>query len=110
VTRATLADRLYEALLAERGVEERKSRFSDRQALWVDGMEFVHMHGRDASIRLTRKTISAERARLRSDPRVAIEGPDWILVRLARADDLALAIELGRAAVAATRGRSSPGR
>ena len=105
MTRATLADRLYEALLAERGIEERKSRFSDRPALWVDGMEFVHMHGRRASIRLTRKGIAAERARMRANRRVAVEGPDWILVRLAHAGDLALAIELAPQAIGASRAR-----
>ena len=101
----TLADELYEALLAELGVEERKSRFSDKPALWVDGMEFVHMHGRKASIRLTRKGIAADRARIKTDPRFELEGPDWVLVRLTTRADLETAVELGRSAIAHTRGR-----
>jgi hypothetical protein len=44
---------------------------------------------------LTRKVVSAHRARLKADDRIEVRGSsDWIGLRVARAADVALAVEL----------------
>lgn len=59
-------------------VEERPSQFHGEPALWIDGREFVHMHGeRWIEIRLTGKLITGiddERALRRS------RTSDWVMV------------------------------
>jgi hypothetical protein len=100
-----LADRLVSAILEVRGVEEAPSQFSAVPALWIDGREFVNLHPGIVHIRLTRKTISAMRAALKQDSRIDLRSTDWITVQLGSAKDLAVVLDLARAAAEANRAR-----
>ncbi len=59
------AGRLLERLLELPAAEAAPSRLTGGPALWVEGREFLHLHGDEAEIRLTRKLISQL-----DDPRV----------------------------------------
>jgi hypothetical protein len=89
------------ALLAELqqlpDVEERPSQFADIPAFWIDGREFLHLHGPYVEIRLTRKRI----ARL-DDERVAQRArtSDWVIVP---AGERELVVRLAREALEANR-------
>ena len=90
---------LLAALAQLPSVEQRRSQFADIPALWIDGREFLHVHGADVEIRLTRKEI----ARL-DDERVAqrARASDWVIVPAAERD---LIHELARTALEANRRR-----
>ena len=109
-----LRTRVRAALLALEGVEESPSAFRDAPAFWVNGKEIAHLDADDAlDLRLTRKVISARRARLKADPRVTLRrsGGDWVEVRFAAEDDLELVAELAALAAAAHRPSSGgPGK
>ena len=79
-------------------VEERPSQFHGEPALWIDGREFVHMHGPDwVEVRLTAKLINRlddERAMRRS------RTSDWVMIEARHAD---LIVELARRALDANR-------
>ena len=89
--------RLLAELAELPAVEQRRSQFADIPALWVDGREFLHVHGADVEIRLTCKEI----ARL-DDERIAqrARASDWVIVPAAERD---LIRELARKAVEANR-------
>lgn len=62
------------------GAELRPSQFHGEPALWIDGREFVHVHGRDVvEIRLTRRLI----AKL-DEPRAPARArhSDWVVVEV----------------------------
>lgn len=79
-------------------VEERPSQFHGQPALWIDGREFLHLHGDDVvEIRLTRPLIAQlddERAAARA------RYSDWVIVRAEHHD---LVRELARRALDANR-------
>jgi hypothetical protein len=78
-------------------VEERTSQFAEIPALWIDGREFLHVHGDQVEIRLTRKLIT----RL-DEPRAAQRArtSDWVIVN---ASEEALVLDLARRALDANR-------
>ena len=65
-------------------------------AYWVNAKQLANPVSDDElAIRLTRKVISAHRARLKADERVELRGSsDWVGVLVARPADVALAVEL----------------
>ena len=78
--------------------EERPSQFHGEPALWIDGREFLHVHGPErVEIRLTRKLI----ARL-DEPRAPARTrtSDWVIVAAAEHD---LVLDLARRAASANR-------
>ncbi len=79
------------------GVEQAPSQFNGSPALWIDGREFVHFHGDDVEIRLTRKLI-----RRVDDPAVVerTRTSDWVVVPAAEADKV---VALARDALEAYR-------
>ena len=78
-------------------------------AWWVNAKQMANPVGEDElAVRLTRKVISRERARLKADERVEIRGSsDWIGVLVRKPADVALAVEL--AAMAAEQYRPAAG-
>ena len=88
---------LVEELRALPDVEEAPSRWTGGPAFWIDGLEFVHFHGDDVEIRVTRRLL----ARL-DDERVTRRArtSDWVVVP-ARERDLVL--DLAAAALEANR-------
>jgi hypothetical protein len=100
-----LTDRFASGLLSLPGVEEGKSRFGPRDAFFVAGREFAHVH-RDGEIdlRLTRPFIAERREGLEDDSRVLLRrSSDWLTVRYFSAADVRFALELGRVAYEANR-------
>jgi hypothetical protein len=77
---------LVERLRKLPGVEEAVSRFTQGPAFRIDGREFVHFHGDEVEIRLTRRLI-----RELDDPRVYRRTPhsEWVGVPVAE-EELAL--------------------
>jgi Family of unknown function (DUF5519) len=79
------------------GVEVAPSQWTGEPALWVDGREIAHAHGRHVEIRLTGRLINAlddERAMRRA------RTSDWVLVDERERE---LILELARRAVEANR-------
>ncbi len=89
---------LWERLRELPDVEERPSQFHGEPALWIDGREFVHLHGpRWVEIRLTARLIDRiddERAIRRS------RTSDWVMVDVEYGD---FALEVARLALDANR-------
>src|SRR4029453_10748107 len=106
---ATLHDRLWRALTAIDGADEGSSVFAEDdtwRALWVNGKQITNFRSDDViEVRLTKKAISAERGRLKADPRVELRknSSDWLKVRYSRPADIALVRELVEIAVEAHR-------
>lgn len=99
-----LGSSLASAILAMPGVEEHPSRFnSARSAFWVGRREFAHVERGHIDLRLTRKQISARRAALKVDDRVALRGGDWLEIAVRTVRDLRFVIDLVRAALQANR-------
>ena len=92
-----MTDRLLQTLRQLPDVEERRSQFAEIPAFWIDGREFLHLHGDEVEIRLTQKLIS----RL-DEPRAAqrSRSSDWLIVN---AGEEKLVLELARAALEANR-------
>jgi hypothetical protein len=67
-----------------------------REALFVDSRQMAMILEREVSLRLSWPIIREHRARLRSDPRVAIprSGSDWITVKFDSAKDIPFVVEL----------------
>jgi hypothetical protein len=84
-------------LLAIDGVVESPGIFGEGDAFWVNGKQMANFTGDDSiELRLTRKLISANRARLKDDPRMTLrKSSDWLGVRFQAAADVALVLELG---------------
>ena len=109
---ATVEQRAWKALAAIEDFDEGASIFSgdDRdRAYFVNGTQVANIAEGGIALRLTRKVISAHRARFKEDPRVLLlrSGSDWIGVRPARVTDIDLVVELGR--LAADVHRPAPG-
>jgi hypothetical protein len=88
---------VIEELSSIPGVEVAPSQWTGEPALWVDGREIVHAHGKHIEIRLTGKLINAldnERAMRRA------RTSDWVLVDKRERE---LILELARKAVEANR-------
>jgi hypothetical protein len=91
-------DELLAQLAELPDVEQRPSQFNGEPAFWIDGREFVHLHGDQwIEVRLTGKLINRlddERALRRS------RTSDWVMVDVQHAD---LIVELARWALEANR-------
>ncbi len=89
------------------GVEEGRSQFGDFPALWVDGREFLHLHGDGAvDVRLTRGEIRRRRDDLAEDARVYFRrssSADWVHVLGRDDEDASFVVGLARAAAGANR-------
>jgi luciferase-like monooxygenase len=91
-------ERLAERLRELPGVEEAPSQFNrDLSAFWIDGREFVHFHGGEIEIRLTRRLISKL-----DDDRVyqRARNSEWVALSAREVD---LALDLARRARDANR-------
>ena len=68
----------------------------DDEAYWVNAKQMANPVGEDElAVRLTRKVISRERARLKADERVTLRGSsDWLALAVRKPPDVALAVEL----------------
>lgn len=103
----TLA-RMQEQLGRIEGVVEAKSRFSDRAAWWIDGMEIAHFDNENVlDIRLTAPLIRARRQELNEHPEIEFRrssGADWIEISIQDLASERLALQLVSDAAAAHRG------
>jgi hypothetical protein len=98
--------RVRTLLLAIDGVAESAGAFTDAPAFWVNGKEVAHWHGDDAlEVRLTKRVISEQRARLKADPRIELRrnASDWLTINLGSPKDVDLVAELAELAAAAHR-------
>jgi hypothetical protein len=77
----------------------------DDPAYWVNAKQMANPVGDDElAIRLTRKVVSSQRARLKADERVELRGSsDWIGVAVRKPADVAFAVELAELAAAVYR-------
>lgn len=94
------------------GVAAGEGAFTPGPALWVGAREVAHIDADGAlDLRLTRRVLSQRRAALRADGRVRLRpsGSDWCEVVVATPDDVAFALELVAAAVAANLATAPPG-
>jgi hypothetical protein len=89
-------DALRQRLLAIPGVDEKPSRWGADPAFWIAGREFVHCHGDQAEVRVTRSLMTDAL----SDPQVIrrTRTSDWVQVPIAATDLIA---SLAERAVAA---------
>ena len=90
--------RLLDELRKLPDAEEAPSQWTGEPAFWIDGREFVHLHGDDeVEIRLTRRLITTL-----DDERVwrRTRTSDWVGTRTEHVD---LVVELARRALAANR-------
>lgn len=81
-----------------REAEERPSQFHGEPAFWIDGREFVHVHGETlVEIRLTRPLL-----RGLDEPRAPARArtSDWVIVETRHSD---LVLDLARRALDANR-------
>jgi hypothetical protein len=102
----SLRRRVRTRLLAIDGVVEGGGAFTDGPAFWVNGKEVAHWHGDDAlELRLTKRVISEQRARLKADPRIELRRntSDWLMITVVSPKDVDLAVELAELAAAAHR-------
>jgi len=106
---ATLTQRVWRALRAIPDMAEGSSVFADDdtvRAFYVDGTQVVNLLDDEIfEVRVTRKVISAHRARLKADSRVELRRgtSDWITVRAGSPRDIPFLVELGELAAAAHR-------
>ena len=110
--RVDLAALLDAALLGRSGVQKRRSRFSEANAYWVDGHEFLHFHDDGAvDVRLTRACIRAHRGVLETDPAVVRRSPssDWVEYVVSKGTP-EIAVRLATLAWEANRDTRSPSR
>ena len=96
------SDWIVNSLLANPGVEERKSRFADRTALSFRGVEFFHLDKPGlADVRLGRKAIRSNMDALRSDPRIELRSTasDWVQVRFRTQKDAECVLSWAKVAI-----------
>jgi hypothetical protein len=102
-----IAKRVWGALGTIEGFEEGSSIFSndDADRAWfVDGTQVANIVGGDTlGLRLTRRNISALRARLKADPHIELRRSDWIRIRLEPDVNLEWIRELAETTAAAHR-------
>ncbi|HVM10527.1 MAG TPA: hypothetical protein VM345_18860 [Acidimicrobiales bacterium] len=111
-TRAARVRKLWKRLGTVDGFMEGASIFSDSdddRAYFVNGTQVANLVGDSVALRLTRKVVSAHRARLKAEPSVDLlrSGSDWIGVSVTTARDADLVLEL--AALVAEAHLPSPG-
>lgn len=97
-----VGDWIVNQLLSRTGVEERRSRFADRAALFFRGSEFFHLDEPGlADVRLGRRTIRSRIEELRSDHRIELRAgsSDWIQLRFASQEDAESVITWAQAAL-----------
>lgn len=96
VRSSALSDELVSRLLSIPGIEERKSRFQDSDALWYAGKEFLHFDRSDlVDLRLGRRVIRAHRESSLKDKRISTrDQSDWLNVRISTPEDVELIVEL----------------
>jgi hypothetical protein len=103
VSGQSIIDTLREELLRLDGVSESGSRFVDRPAFWVNGVEIAHFDSDTApgvavlDIRLTKTVIRELRSELRDEPSVTFRrssSSDWIEVTVAEDESRVLAVRL----------------
>ena len=90
------------------GVEVGKSRFGNRPAYFVDGVEFVHFHSpRELDVRLTRRFQRIGGPMLRADARIGFRkaNSEWVTLTVAIDADLEFAREVVKMAWQANRRR-----
>jgi hypothetical protein len=89
-------DALRQRLLALPGVNERPSRWGADPAFWIARREFLHCHGDQAEVRVTRSLMTEAL----SDPRVIrrTRTSDWVQVPITETELIA---RLAKRAVAA---------
>ena len=100
--------RTWKALAAVEDFELGENIFGgdDDPAYWVNATQVANLVGDDGlALRLTRKVVSANRARLEADERVDLlrSGSDWIGLTITKPADTELALELAELAAAAHR-------
>ena len=93
-----MSDRQLARLRALPDVEEAPSQWTRAQAFWIDGREFVHLHGDAIELRVTRRLVDAALANERVVRRTRTS--DWVIVPLAEED---LIVELATSALEANR-------
>ncbi len=101
-----LRRRLRKSLLSIDGVVESPGIFGDGDAFWVNGKQIAHFRDEDVlELRLRRRAISAQRARLKDDPRVELRAgaSDWIQIHVISNADLPFILELAEQAAEAHR-------
>jgi len=93
-----IQDVLINNLLDLPGMEERRSRWQESDALWYRGKEILHFDQTDlVDLRLGRKAIRTYRETHLDDPRVRLRGQsDWVNVRLTSAEDADFIVGLVR--------------
>lgn len=104
---ATIVQRAWKAIGSTAGFEEGASIFSSDdadRAYFVNGRQVANTVDDGIELRITRKVVSAHRARFKGDPRIILRGSsDWIGVRPARVADLDLVRELAAMTAEANR-------
>lgn len=94
----TLLDSLINKLLAIPGIEEKRSRWQESDALWYQGKEVLHFdHPNLIDLRLGRRAIRVYREEQLKDSRVTIRGQsDWVNVRVVSPEDVEFVVRLVR--------------
>jgi hypothetical protein len=87
---------LRQRLLAIPGVDEKPSHWGADPAFWIAGREFVHCHGDQAEVRVTRSLMTDAL----SDPRVIrrTRTSDWVQVPIGATELIASLAERAAAA------------
>lgn len=97
-----VGDWIVEQLLTLPGVEERKSRFADKEALLFRGTEFFHLDEPGlADVRLGRQRIREYKDKLRSDHLVELRtgSSDWVNVRFSSQEEAARVLKWAKVAI-----------
>jgi hypothetical protein len=100
----TIREELELRLQRLRQLTRRKSRFGDSRSYFLADREIAHFHGDERmDVRLTRERIRELKADSALDSRVLTRGPtaDWATVRVAKAEDISLAVQLVEEAIRA---------
>jgi len=99
-------DALVAAVLRVAAVQERRSRFADKPALWLDGREIAHLEAPGIiDLRITQAGWSAVKEDFRADPAVRRDSSrrDWLELHVRSAADVERLSPLLAAAITANR-------
>jgi hypothetical protein len=93
-----VTERLLARLRALPDVEEAPSQWTGGPAFWIDGREFVHLHGEAVEVRVTRRLVD----RALEDERVVrrTRTSDWVVIPAAEEE---LIVELAKLAAEVNR-------